>query len=405
MEYQFNIDDGLLRRSIELLRISLQDTNHDYLSFEKIPTYREKRRNNEVDFVSDEDSKNEDFKGLRKEIALRLRYFHHYVGNAGISQANREYHEVTLETDDVLEFLQKYIVSCARRYLHDSGTDDQRTLDQFGYDVEKIFNYSQLFVVPFPPPIYLVPHKEDNLRPTKRQKGTSDASHHSVSFTRTRGFFESFRQIQADVIDENEDMQQVKLRFVRQCGPIQTDYSPESIYDKSGISTIVYNGILQPVRRLLQRDFHGIHLMPDFYNNSMSIPDYCFIVKIGNSKFNIPIELKLSGVYNSFEKKDSSFSYLINESMYQMLEFKSSMGYVFDKECIMIIKLINNEMSEFAVEESSHIRIARVKCNIQCIRYNDLNPALMFYKSILNYLLYVTKDDKNRVESIFNSIK
>ncbi|KAK6463675.1 hypothetical protein DFJ63DRAFT_335194 [Scheffersomyces coipomensis] len=344
MEYQFNIDDGLLRRSIQLLRISLQDTNHDYLSFGKIPTYREKRRNNEVDFVSDEDSKNEDFKGLRKEIALRLRCFHYYVGNADISQANREYHEVHLETDDILEFLQKYIVSYARIYLHDSGTDDQRTLDQ--------------------------------------------------------GFFESFRQIQADVIDENDqdindvtevdaqDIQQVrsaKLCFIRQCGPLQTDFPPEQIDNESVISGIVHNGILKPVNRLLKHRFRGIEVKKHVYRDYMSIPDYCFRVEIGNAHIYVPIELKLSGVYNSFKKRNSYFTDLINQSSYQLLTCKSKLSFVFDKDCIMIIKLPGEGMPELLVEESTQIRLAKMKFSI--------------------YLQGVTEADEVYVQSIFDAMK
>ncbi|KAK6463681.1 hypothetical protein DFJ63DRAFT_312990 [Scheffersomyces coipomensis] len=419
MVFQFIINDSLLRRSIQLVQNNLQNANHDYLQVETLPSFRENRQLYEVDFGSVEDSRNEDFKGLRKEIALRLRCFHHYVGNRDILQANGNHYEVILEPPFTPSFLlEDFISEFSRELISESGIVDG--INDIIKNVKSVFDYSQLFVLPFPPPIYQVGGDHDS-RPTKKQRTTNQLNTNdpvrSNSFTLTRGAFESFRQIQAVVIDENnqdiqgdvidennQDIQPVGIHFVAQIGSIQTGIMPHMIRNESDVTRLVKTAILNPVRKLLSQDYSGLALRPQRYGMKLSIPDYSFKVKIGESIFLIPVELKSSGVYNSFKRKDTRFSDLMNQSIYQMLTCKSSISFVFDKDCIMVIKLVH-EIPEFAVEELTQIRLAKIKCNIQCVKYKDSSPAVIFYKSMFSYLSGATVAAEAQVESIFEAMR
>ncbi|KAK6464247.1 hypothetical protein DFJ63DRAFT_311546 [Scheffersomyces coipomensis] len=405
MVIQFNIDDGILRRSMELLQITLEDANHNYLEFSKLPRSAE---TNEIGFISVGDSKNEKCKGYRKEIALRLRCFHHYVGNTDRLEGERTYHQVDFKLPyQPLKFLSKYVCSFARRFFAEAGIGDM-DIERLVDEVEIVFAYSQLFVLPFPAPIFREPNYEiEEAKESKKRKILYDkVSNRSGTFSQSRGYFKSYRQIEANVVDETDrGGEPLRLGLISNISLPFIGFPPNQILKEWNISYNVHNGLIEPVKELLMNDFDNPTVEAQYYGDRISVPDYCFQVKVENSVFSIPIELKLSGVFKAFRDRDAYFSDLINQSMYQMLTLRSSIGFIFDKECIMIIKLFNNETPELTVEELTQIRLARLKCSIQCVKFKDTNPALIFYRSMFRYIQNATPSDQFRVNSIFKDME
>ncbi|KAK6463679.1 hypothetical protein DFJ63DRAFT_335198 [Scheffersomyces coipomensis] len=415
MEFQFNINESLLRRSIQLVQARLNDSTHNYLEFNKLPRSKESNLVREVNIGSRDYVNDDRFKGYRNEIALRLRCFHHYVGNRDKLKRSRSLNAVTLKPPySGLLLVHGIISSCAVELFNEDGIVNNKVVKGLVANVMAIFDYSQLFILPFPFPFYKqITNREEELRSLKKRKLQADAQDNSsikaskaASFTVTRVFFESFRQIEADVITEvDQGIEAVHIRFVTAIYLPPLGFSHNQINNESRISEIVNFGLLEPVRHLLLHDFDTIDLLSQFYTDKMSITDYCFTVDINNSSYKIPVELKLEGVYNSFKKRNSDFSDIINQLTYQMLTNSSSIGFVFDRECIMIVKLLDNATPQLKVENSTQIRLAKLRCNIQCIRYIDKNPALLMYKQMLRYLQQATETEKLRVASIFAAMK
>ncbi|KAK6465076.1 hypothetical protein DFJ63DRAFT_310181 [Scheffersomyces coipomensis] len=403
--FQFNIDDTLIRKSLDILQTFIQDRNHDYLKFDTPREFKESRLQREVDFITESEPRKH-VRLFREEIALRLHYFHDYVGNTDDLRGVRTYHIVDFEPPfDPMDFIKTYIMDLAREYF-EGANDINRLVRKVG----NIFIYSQLFVLPFPHQVHQIDSNKQQESELSQRGNIQNYitvnpsifdSNRIPAYAIANGFIESYRYLKPIVVDENNEYtESVRLHRIMRIFP-PTPTLDLIRFDKA-LSYNVVNGILYPVIDLVNSSFRAEMFAQD---DKILNPDYCIRARVRDSVFSIPVDMKFIGLFEAFNKRNSDFSQITNQYIYQMLQYRSSIGFLFDKESIMIIKLFNREIPELEVDELTQMRLANLKCNIQCLRYTECSPALVVYRHILSYLQNVTEEDRDRLHSIFKIMR
>ncbi|KAK6465869.1 hypothetical protein DFJ63DRAFT_34576 [Scheffersomyces coipomensis] len=403
--YQFNVDHIFINRSFDIIKQNLEDENHNYLdNCDKLPKFKEL---NEVEIIYDASSDIETFKGYQKEIAHRLFSFHHFLGNNNRVLGERKYIQVKFESPFLsMIFLERYLETASRKYFSKLYKFNETEINNLVTKVGRIFIYSQLFALPFPASIYkksnyqgevAPPPEEQRLQTCVSNMRSAATSALTCTFRTRRGFVKSYRQIEPNMLCEDDnEMESIKLSFVIGIIPPTSNYNSAMLENKAMVSLAVFVGILSPLSSLLSHRYKTVGILPQ---RSSSFAGYYVQVKLRDTIFNIPIEVKYSGIFNSFRERDTSFLEITNQCIYQMLTFNSTIGFAIDKTSIMVLKLFNSDVPEFKLDLLTHIRSENTKCSIYCQKFSECSPSLILYNSLSKYFEEVTMSNVTRDKS------
>ncbi|KAK6464189.1 hypothetical protein DFJ63DRAFT_311489 [Scheffersomyces coipomensis] len=411
-EYIFKIDTCVIEKSVLLIKQHSQDVNYNYLQeVRRISQFEESEMNREVEFEYVSDSVDVENEKLRKEMAYRLFYFHKFVGNQSTFEETRRYKTFLIsDGTDVTAAINVFMGWMIQKM---DKVETIRYLDSY---CGNILILSTIFSFPFPSnqddtPDQQLKEKLTSWEPFQEdwsmQSIFNEYDDHSSEFLT---FFNEYRQLKVDYSEGDYDVLLDSTSILKRIVDRALSF-PCVVYttsdSKPNFAVVFSNAILYPVIMLLNLEFGHIFTEYKDIIQNISRPDIYLSRLLNGVKFAIPLEFKFSGLMETYLENGIELVELLNQSIYQMLTLSSHIGFICDKDSILVIKLSPEINPTMTTDSLMSIKMAKVNCEINCYNYKSLgfSPSFLIYSLIKSYFEESSTDNLLLVRGIFESMK
>ncbi|KAK6461051.1 hypothetical protein DFJ63DRAFT_314843 [Scheffersomyces coipomensis] len=170
--------------------------------------------------------------------------------------------------------------------------------------------------------------------------------------------------------------------------------------------------LIDPIKRLLCGHFEDVELEKTYYRNETIIPSCCLRINKLGINFSIPIEFKQGGIYDLCEtQKDKNsntaeYHHFINQIVFQMINYKSKLGFAIDFDCFYVIKFYENPNPTKYLHENGK-EYNSISCAIRCFKHSmseySISSLLLLLTS--QYFHTINKDEKKSIINLYNEYK
>ncbi|KAK6202505.1 uncharacterized protein RJT21DRAFT_112462 [Scheffersomyces amazonensis] len=188
---------------------------------------------------------------------------------------------------------------------------------------------------------------------------------------------------------------------VLQSNGFKFDYINESI-----VSDIVRIYTLFPVTSLVPSE----EPLPQHSVFSKVRTDFALIIEKDDKWFQVPVEIKPTGILKAFqqrndERNNTTFLDLFNQVVYQMITFKSRLGFAIDRYCVLIIEI--DKDAEYNRENNIDGAVYQLKCRMDCFNLfeSKFNVKAFMVALCKQYFSSVSRNDESKLEELFKTLE
>ncbi|KAK6462390.1 hypothetical protein DFJ63DRAFT_153972 [Scheffersomyces coipomensis] len=244
-----------------------------------------------------------------------------------------------------------------------------------------------------------------------------------INYSRSRRYFATFCQVFPTSIDSSDDELKIKLANVS----LKVRTLNESTLSKNlvlvrpqneaQLEDMFGNLISNNIVELLSSNFDSASKLPQDNSSGIVRPDLGIEVTKNGINYTVPVEFKYSGLRYAFNAVDnievpfsdlnSSFRELFNQSIYQLLTYKSELGFVIDRSSVYIVKIKSPRVLTQMMNQGDGSNIRVIDCVVSCLEHstngNSLGSILTAY--LLDYFTGITNERTAKIDTLFRSFK